>query len=80
MPPDAPPVQPRVKRVVGLVVAALVVEAGLLFVVSLAPAVAVIMHPVYLLVAAAFGVAIWHAARRREDRRHGDRRHAAPRE
>jgi hypothetical protein len=77
---DTLPVQPRVRRVVGLVVSGLVVEAGLLFVVKLGPALAVIMHPVYVIVALAFGLAIWHASRRREDRRHGDRRHAAPRE
>jgi hypothetical protein len=80
MSPDTLPVQPRVRRVVGLVVSGLVVEAGLLFVVKLGPALAVIMHPVYVIVAVAFGLAIWHASRRREDRRHGDRRHAAPRE
>jgi len=80
MSPDTVPVQPRLRRVVGLVVSGLVVEAGLLFVVKLGPALAVIMHPVYVIVALAFGLAIWHASRRREDRRHGDRRHAAPRE
>jgi len=80
MSPDTLPVQPRVRRVVGLVVSGLVVEAGLLFVVKLGPALAVIMHPVYVIVAFAFGLAIWHASRRREDRRHGDRRHAAPHE
>jgi heme A synthase len=80
MNPDTPPVQPRVRRVVGLIVAGLVVEAGLLVVVKLGPALAVIMHPVYLIVALAFGLAIWHASRRREDRRHSDRRHTAPRE
>jgi len=80
MSPDTLPVQPRIRRVVGLVVSGLVVEAGLLFVVKLGPALAVIMHPVYVIVALAFGLAIWHASRRREDRRHGDRRHAAPRE
>jgi len=80
MSPDTLAVQPRVRRVVGLVVSGLVVEAGLLFVVKLGPALAVIMHPVYVIVAVAFGLAIWHASRRREDRRHGDRRHAAPRE
>jgi hypothetical protein len=79
-PPDASPVKPRVKRVVGLVVAGLVVEAGLLFVVKLGPALAVIMHPVYVFVAVVFGLAIWHSSRRRTDRRHDDRRHAAPRE
>jgi len=80
MSPDTLPVQPRIRRVVGLVISGLVVEAGLLFVVKLGPALAVIMHPVYVIVALAFGLAIWHASRRREDRRHGDRRHAAPRE
>jgi heme A synthase len=80
MPPDASPVQPRVRRVVGFVVAGLVVEAGLLTVAKLAPSLAVIMHPVYVVVAVLFGLVIWHASRRREDRRQGDRRHAAPHE
>jgi hypothetical protein len=80
MTPDASPVQPRAKRVVGLVIAGLVVEAGLLFVVKLGPALAVIMHPVYVVVAVLFGLAIWHSSRRRTDRRHDDRRHAAPHE
>ena len=66
--------QPRV-RVVGLVITGLVIEGGLVAIVKLSPALAVIMHPVYLVVAALFAVAVWHASRRREDRRHGDRRH-----
>jgi hypothetical protein len=67
--------EPRVRRVVGLVITGLVIELGLVFVVRLSPVLRVIMHPVYVVVAALFALAIWHASRRREDRRHGDRRH-----
>jgi heme A synthase len=69
--------QRRIRRVVGLVITGLVIEIGLVIVVQLAPALRVIMHPVYLVVAVLFALAIWHASRRREDRRHGDRRHDA---
>jgi hypothetical protein len=70
----APPYQIRVRRLVSLLIAGLVIEGALLAIVRLSPAFAVIMRPVYAIVAAAFGLAIWHAARRREERRHGDRR------
>jgi len=60
---------------VGLLITGLVIEIGLVAIVTLAPALRVIMHPVYVVVAALFALAIWHASRRREDRRHGDRRH-----
>jgi hypothetical protein len=66
----------RVRRLVGLLVAGLVIEAALVGIVRLSPAFAVVMRPVYLVVAALFGLAIWHAARRREERRQGDRRRA----
>jgi hypothetical protein len=69
-----PPYQIRVRRLVSLLIAGLVIEGALLAIVRLSPAFAVIMRPVYAIVAAAFGLAIWHAARRREERRHGDRR------
>jgi FtsH-binding integral membrane protein len=69
--------QPRVRRVVGLVITGLVIEVGLVVIVQLGPALRVIMHPVYVVVAALFAFAIWHASRRREERRHGDRRHGA---
>lgn len=72
--------QPRTRRIVALVAGGLVVEAALLGVVKLAPAMAVIMQPVYLVVAILFALAIWHGGRRRADRRHGDRRQAAPRD
>jgi hypothetical protein len=56
------------------VITGLVIELGLVLLVRLSPVLRVIMHPVYLIVAALFALAIWHASRRREDRRHGDRR------
>jgi hypothetical protein len=65
---------------VGLLVAGLVIEAGLVWIVRISPAFAVVMRPVYVGVAALFAFAIWHAARRREERRRGDRRQAAHRE
>jgi hypothetical protein len=65
---------------VGLLIAGLVIEGALLAITRLSPAFAVIMRPVYAIVAAAFGLAIWHAARRREERRHEDRRRATHRE
>jgi len=76
MSPRAPSEPLRTKRIVGLLVGGLVVEAALVAIVKLAPALAVIMRPVYVIVAILFGVAIWHSERRRTDRRHGDRRHA----
>jgi hypothetical protein len=73
----APPYQIRVRRLVGLLIAGLVIEGALLAITRLSPAFAVIMRPVYAIVAAAFGLAIWHAARRRDERRQGDRRGSA---
>ena len=80
MSPHASWDQPRTRRVVGLVAVGLAVEAALLGVVKLAPAMGTIMHPVYVVVAVLFALAIWHSGRRRTERRHGERRHAAPRE
>lgn len=78
--PGDSPDRPRIRRVVGLVVAGLVVEAALVWVVRLAPALDVIMRPVYVFVAALFALAIWHASHRHGQRRHGDRRHATRRD
>jgi len=78
MTPGAPPDQPRVRRLVGLIAGGLLTEAALMWVVRLSPALTVIMRPVYLVVAAFFALAIRHATRRRQDRRQGDRRHAPP--
>jgi len=74
--PDASPDRTRRRRVVGLAASGLVIEGALLWVVRLSPAFAVIMHPVYVTVGLVFGLAIWHASRRREDRRQADRRDA----
>jgi hypothetical protein len=68
----------RTKRIVGLIIGGLAVEAVLLAIVELSPALRVLMRPVYVIVAILFGLAIWHSERRRTDRRHGDRRHVAP--
>ncbi len=76
MSPRASSDPPRTKRIVALVGGGLVVEAVLLAIVKLSPALAVIMHPIYLIVALLFGLTIWHSERRRVERRHGDRRHA----
>jgi hypothetical protein len=65
---------------VGLLVAGLVIEAALVWIARGSPAFRVIMRPVYAVVAALFGLAIWNAARRREERRHGDRRRATHRD
>jgi hypothetical protein len=78
MSPRASSDPPRTKRIVALVVGGLVVEAVLLAIVTLSPALAVLMRPIYVIVAILFGLAIWHGERRRTDRRHGDRRHTAP--
>jgi hypothetical protein len=78
MSPHASSDAPRTKRVVGLLIGGLVVEAILLAIVKLSPALGVIMHPVYVIVAILFGLAIWHNGRRRTERRHGDRRHTVP--
>lgn len=61
----------RWRRAIVLLVAFALVELGLAFVVHLAPAMGVLMRPVYVVVAIAFLVTL-HAATRH---RHGDRRH-----
>ena len=68
----------RWRRVIVLVVAFALIELGLAFVVHLAPAVRVLMQPVYVAVAIAFLVSLRAATRQRHgDRRHSDRRHEA---
>ena len=73
-----------VVRMLRLAVLAIVSELAVFAVGHIAPAMATLLLPVYILVAALFAVAMWHAARRRPgherrhpgagDRRHGDRR------
>jgi len=75
--PATSPSRRRLRRIVSLLLGGLVIEAALVGVVRLSPALRVIMRPVYLIVAVVFMLAIWHVSRRRENRRHGDRRHAA---
>jgi hypothetical protein len=65
----------RWRRTVLLLVAFVLVELGLAFVVHLAPAMRVLMRPVYVVVAIAFLFTLYAATRRRHgDRRHGERR------
>lgn len=67
----------RWRRAVWLVVMFGIVELALVGVAYLSPALRVLMHPVYVVVAIGFLVAIHAATRRRHgDRRHGDRRHS----
>jgi hypothetical protein len=80
MSPHASWGEPRTRRIVVLFVSGLLAEAMLLGVVKLAPAMGVIMQPVYLVVGLIVIVAIWQSSRRRGDRRHGDRRDAVHRE
>jgi len=64
------------RRLLRLTVTAAVVEALLLVVRHLAPALAGLLRPMYWLVALGFGVAAWRATQVRHgaDRRHHDRR------
>lgn len=64
------------KRVIGLSIMGLMIEGACVAIVWLAPALRVFMRPVYVVVAAIFGVMIWHAWRGRSgtDRRHEERR------
>ncbi len=65
----------RWRRTIVLVVAFALVELGLAFVVHLAPAMRVLMRPVYVVVAIAFLATLYGATRRRQgDRRHAERR------
>ncbi|HSQ29947.1 MAG TPA: hypothetical protein VLN49_08865 [Gemmatimonadaceae bacterium] len=65
----------RWRRTIVLLIAFTLVELGLAFVVHLAPAMRVLMRPVYVVVAIAFLFTLYAATRRRHgDRRHGERR------
>jgi len=67
----------RWRRAVVVIVAFGLVELGLFLVAYLAPALRVLMRPVYVIVGIAFLLSIHAATRRRHgDRRHGDRRHS----
>jgi hypothetical protein len=71
--------RPRQLRVLKLAIGLVIVEALLLVLAYLAPAMRVLLRPVYVVVAIIFAVAILHArGRNGEDRRHGERRHNAP--
>jgi hypothetical protein len=71
-------------RMLRLALLAIVSELAVFAVGHIAPAMRTLLLPVYILIAALFVVAMWHAARRRPgherrhpgagDRRHGDRR------
>ena len=72
----ADPQHHRRQRIVGLAAAWAGVELALWLLTRFMPAMRGLMRPVYVAVAVAFGLALYHAARRRSghDRRHGDRR------
>ena len=69
--------RPRQLRVLKLAIGLIVIEAGLVFVGYLTPAVRALLRPVYFVVALSFAIAIIHGARGRngDDRRHEQRRH-----
>jgi hypothetical protein len=65
------------KRMAKLLIAALVVEAGLFALNRLAPAMAALIRPAYLITAVAFGFVIWRSRDRSgRDRRRDNRRDA----
>jgi hypothetical protein len=65
----------RWRRTILLLVAFALVELGLAFVAHLAPAMGVLMRPVYVVVAIVFLITLHAATRQRQrDRRHEERR------
>ena len=54
-----------------------VIEAALVLIAYLGPAMRLLLRPVYVIVALIGVLSVWHAAwrRSRDDRRHADRRH-----
>jgi Flp pilus assembly protein TadB len=77
--PDILDGHPRHRRLVGLALAAVIIEIGLLAIAWFGPAFRVLLRPVYVVVATIFVWMIWRSARRRDegDRRREDRRHSA---
>lgn len=69
----------HVRRIIRIALGVLVVEGALVLVAYLAPAMRVLLRPVYVIVAAIGLLSVWHAAwrRTRRDRRHENRRHSA---
>jgi len=69
--------RPRQLRILRLALGLIVIEAGLVIVGHVAPAMRALIRPVYLIVVLVFAVAMLQAARGRngDDRRHGERRH-----
>lgn len=65
------------RRALHLVIVLLVLEGAAYAISRMAPAMAALMRPIYLLLIVLFAIPIWHASRHRtgHDRRHRERRH-----
>lgn len=65
------------RRALHLVLILLVLEGAAYAISRMAPAMAALMQPIYVLLLLLFAYPIWHASRHRtgQDRRHRDRRH-----
>ena len=65
------------RRALHLIVILLVLEAAAYAISRMAPAMAALMRPIYVLLVVLFALPIWHASRHRtgHDRRHRERRH-----
>lgn len=71
--------RPRQIRVLKLAIGLILIEAGLVLIGYISPAMRALLRPVYFVVALVFAIAIIHGARgrngddrRQEERRHGD--------
>ncbi|HXT14853.1 MAG TPA: hypothetical protein VN706_04445 [Gemmatimonadaceae bacterium] len=69
----------RTRRIIIIAVITVIVEGALFAIARIAPALAGLIRPVYLVVLACTAITGWHALRRRpgHDRRHSDRRNHA---
>ncbi len=68
-----------VRRALHLVIVLVVLEAAAYVIGRMAPAMAGLMRPIYVLLLVSFAFPIWHASRHRtgHDRRHSERRHTS---
>jgi len=69
--------RPRMLRMLRVVLAGVALEAILLGIAQIAPALRLLVRPLYVLLAVGVLVAVWQAARKKRtghDRRHSDRR------
>jgi len=66
-----------VRRIIRIAAMVVVIEAALVLIAYLGPAMRLLLRPVYVIVALIGVLSVWHAAwrRSRDDRRHADRRH-----